>query len=302
MKFKKVLSLVLVSALAGSLVGCSGSTTSSTTTGTDTTADNSKTESAATETAATTEADTDTAEVDLSDIIPDETVTLNVYSQLANYEGEQIGWFAQIMKDKFNVKLNIISNGDGVFDTRMESGDLGDIVAFAIFSTDGFVSSLLVNNGILDSGVNFLMDNSHMWLKMLAWGMWKGLGWSAIIYIAAISGIDQQLYEAAEIDGAGRFQKMWNITVPSLMPTFMVLLLMAIAGILNNGMDQYLVFENAYNTDTITVLDLYVYKLGINSGRVPLATVVGMFKSVISVVLLFGANKISKLVRGESII
>ena len=107
MKFKKVLSLVLVSALAGSLVGCSGSTTSSTTTGTDTTADNSKTESAATETAATTEADTDTAEVDLSDIIPDETVTLNVYSQLANYEGEQIGWFAQIMKDKFNVKLNI---------------------------------------------------------------------------------------------------------------------------------------------------------------------------------------------------
>ena len=108
MKFKKVLSLVLVSALAGSLVGCSGSTTSSTTTGTDTTADNSKTESAATETAATTEADTDTAEVDLSDIIPDETVTLNVYSQLANYEGEQIGWFAQIMKDKFNVKLNII--------------------------------------------------------------------------------------------------------------------------------------------------------------------------------------------------
>ena len=175
-------------------------------------------------------------------------------------------------------------------------------VAFAIFSTDGFVSSLLVNNGILDSGVNFLMDNSHMWLKMLAWGMWKGLGWSAIIYIAAISGIDQQLYEAAEIDGAGRFQKMWNITVPSLMPTFMVLLLMAIAGILNNGMDQYLVFENAYNTDTITVLDLYVYKLGINSGRVPLATVVGMFKSVISVVLLFGANKISKLVRGESII
>lgn len=175
-------------------------------------------------------------------------------------------------------------------------------VAFAIFSTDGFVSSLLVNAGIMENGVNFLMSNSHMWLKMLAWGMWKGLGWNAIIYIAAISGIDQGLYEAASIDGAGRFQKMWNITVPSLMPTFMVLFLMAIAGILSNGMDQYLVFENAYNTDTITVLDLYVYKLGINGGKVPLATVVGMFKSVVSVILLFGANKISKLVRGESII
>lgn len=175
-------------------------------------------------------------------------------------------------------------------------------VAFAIFSTDGFVSSLLVNAGVLSTGTNFLMDNSHMWIKMLLWGMWKGLGWNAIIYIAAISGIDQQLYEAASIDGAGRFQKMWNITVPSLIPTFMVLLLMAIAGILNNGMDQYLVFETPYNTDTITVLDLYVYKLGINSGQISLSTVIGMFKSVISVILLFGANKISKLIRGESII
>lgn len=175
-------------------------------------------------------------------------------------------------------------------------------VAFAIFSTDGFVSSLLINAGVLENGTNFLMDNSHMWIKMLAWGMWKGLGWNAIIYIAAISGIDQQLYEAASIDGAGRFQKMWNITVPSLIPTFMVLLLMAIAGILSNGMDQYLVFETPYNTNTITVLDLYVYKLGINGGRVPLATVVGMFKSVVSVALLFGANKISKTIRGESII
>lgn len=174
-------------------------------------------------------------------------------------------------------------------------------VAFAIFSTDGFVSSLMVNAGMMETGTNFLMDNSHMWIKMLAWGMWKGLGWNAIIYIAAISGIDQQLYEAASIDGAGRFQKMWNITVPSLVPTFMVLLIMAIAGILSNGMDQYLVFETPYNTNTITVLDLYVYKLGINGGRVPLATVVGMFKSVVSVVLLFGANKISKAVRGESI-
>ena len=175
-------------------------------------------------------------------------------------------------------------------------------VAFAIFSTDGFVSSLLINAGVIDTGTNFLMDNSHMWIKMLLWGMWKGLGWNAIIYIAAISGIDQQLYEAASIDGAGRFQKMWNITVPSLIPTFMVLLLMAIAGILNNGMDQYLVFETPYNTNTITVLDLYVYKLGINSGQISLSTVVGMFKSVISVILLFGANKVSKIMRGESII
>lgn len=175
-------------------------------------------------------------------------------------------------------------------------------VAFSIFSTDGFLSSILIKMGVIDNGVNYLMSNNHMWLKMLAWGMWKGLGWSAIIYVAAISGIDQQLYEAATVDGAGRFQRMWHITVPSLLPTFLVLLVMAVAGILSNGMDQYLVFENAYNTDSVMVLDLYVYKLGINNGKIPLATVVGMAKSIVSIILLFGANKVSKMIRGNSII
>ncbi len=175
-------------------------------------------------------------------------------------------------------------------------------IAFCIFSTDGFVSSLMVNSGIWSSGQNLLMSSSHTWLKMWAWGMWKGVGWSAIIYIAAISGIDRQLYEAATVDGAGRFQRMWNITVPSLIPTFCVLLLMSVANVLSNGMDQYLVFENATNTDYVMVLDLYVYKLGIGQGMIPLTTVVSMLKSIVSVVLLFGANGISKLVRGESII
>lgn len=175
-------------------------------------------------------------------------------------------------------------------------------IAFAIFATDGFLSSLLMNMGVLDSGFNFLMPTGHMWLKMWAWGTWKGLGWSAIIYIAGISGIDQQLYEAATVDGAGRFQKMWHITVPGLIPTFMVLLLMSVAGVLSNGMDQYLVFETKNNIEWLNVLDLYVYKLGINNGAIPLSTVVGMTKSIISVVLLFLANGISKLIRGESIV
>lgn len=174
-------------------------------------------------------------------------------------------------------------------------------IALAIFAGDGFISSLMTSTGVWSEGKNMLMDSSHMWLKMLAWGMWKGIGWSAIIYIAGISGIDQGLYEAAEIDGAGRFAKMWHVTVPCLIPTFMVLFLMAVAGILSNGMDQYLVFENAKNSDVITVLDLYVYKLGIGDGQIPLSTMIGMLKSAISVVLLFGANAVSKLIRGESI-
>ncbi len=177
-------------------------------------------------------------------------------------------------------------------------------VAFCIFSTDGFVSSVMVNSGAWESGRNLLMGDEHIWLKMLGWGMWKGLGWSAIMYIAAITAIDPQLYEAATVDGAGRFRKMWSITVPELVPTYMVLLLLSIAGLLSNGMEQYFVFENATNTVPINVLDLYVYKLGIGLGKglIPLATLIGMMKSLVSVALLFGANAISKLVRGQSIV
>jgi putative aldouronate transport system permease protein len=175
-------------------------------------------------------------------------------------------------------------------------------IALAIFASDGFINSIFINLGWVDTATNYLMGDSFTWLKMLAWGMWKGMGWGAIIYIAAISGIDQQLYEAATVDGAGRFQKMWHITLPGLIPTYFVLLLLSVAGILTNGMDQYLLFENPTNTNTITVLDLYVYNLGIVGGSIPLSTVVGMVKSVVSVVLLFVANNASKLVRGESII
>lgn len=175
-------------------------------------------------------------------------------------------------------------------------------IAFCIFSTDGFVSGLLTNMGIWSEGQNLLMSGEYTWIKMWAWGMWKGVGWSAIIYIAAISGIDQQLYEAATVDGAGRFQKMWHITVPGLIPTFCVLLLMSVANVLSNGMDQYLVFKNSVNADTIRVLDLYVYELGIGKGSISLTTVVSMMKSVISVTLLFLANGVSKLIRGESIV
>ena len=176
-------------------------------------------------------------------------------------------------------------------------------VAFAIFSTEGFLNWLLISLGIIESGTNYLMSGSNIWVKMWLWGTWKGLGWGAIIYIAAISGIDQQLYEAATVDGAGRFKRMWYVTVPGLMSTFFVLLLLGIAGVLSNGMDQYLVFYNPRNRETIEVLDLYVYHLALAQGdNIPLATLLGMSKSLISVLLLMVANRASKFLRGESIV
>ncbi|MDR0326206.1 MAG: ABC transporter permease subunit [Oscillospiraceae bacterium] len=176
-------------------------------------------------------------------------------------------------------------------------------IAFAIFSTEGFFNSMLSSMGLIEQGTNHLNSGEHIWLKMWLWGTWKGLGWSAIIYIASITSIDPQLYEAATVDGAGRFQKMWHVTVPGLMSTFFVLLLLGIANVLSNGMDQYMVFYVPANRTHIRVLDLYVYHLGLKEGdQVPLATLIGMLKTVISVTLLFVANKASKFLRGESIV
>ncbi len=169
-------------------------------------------------------------------------------------------------------------------------------IAIAIFAPEGFINSMT------GGSVNYLMGDNFTWLKMLAWGTWKGIGWSAIIYIAGISGIDRQLYDAAHVDGANRFQRIWNVTLPGLMPTYMVMLLLSIAGMLSNGLDQYLVFSNASNLEHMQVLDLYVYKLGIEGGSYPLSVVIGMAKSIISVFLLFMANNVSKLVRKQSII
>ena len=175
-------------------------------------------------------------------------------------------------------------------------------VAYAMFSVnDGFVNRLLMDLGILDEGINFLASSKHVWLSMWLWGTWKGLGWSAIMYIAALTGIDQEQYEAAAVDGAGRMQKIWHITIPGLLPTYFVLLLLSIANLVNNGMEQYFVFQNAMNKEYIEVLDLYVYNQGMVGINYSYSTAVSILKSIVSVTLLFVANMSSKLTRGESI-
>ena len=175
--------------------------------------------------------------------------------------------------------------------------------AFSMFSVDtGFFNRLLIRMGVVDSGINFLASSSHIWLKMTVWNLWKSLGWSAIMYIAAIAGIDQKLYEAARIDGAGRFAQIRYITVPGILPTFFVLLMLSIGDVLNSGMEQYYIFQNAMNKSSIEVLDLYVYNVGMTGSNFSLATAISILKSIVSVLLLVIANTSSKLLRGESIL
>ena len=149
------------------------------------------------------------------------------------------------------------------------------LVFFMLNVNTGFINNLLVQTGVLDQPVNFLVSQDHVWLTMQGYGLWKGLGWGAIVYMAAIAGIDQELYEAAMIDGAGRLQRIWYITVPGLVETYFVLLIISFGNFLNTGMEQYYVFQNAMNQDYIQVLDLYVYNQGIKGGQVSYATAIG---------------------------
>ena len=175
-------------------------------------------------------------------------------------------------------------------------------IAYCLLNSTGVVNSVLMNLGIIDSPQLFLQSEEHVWFKMWVWLTWKNAGWSAIMYIAAITGIDGELIEAAKVDGATRMQIIRHITIPSILPTYFVLVMLSLANFLSNGMEQYFVFENAFNKESIQVLDLYVYNLAMGNGGYSLSTAISILKSVVSVLLLCCTNGFSKLVRGEGFI
>ncbi len=176
-------------------------------------------------------------------------------------------------------------------------------IAFNVFSSTGPINTVMMELGLLDKPVAFLKSSDHIWFKMWLWLTWKNAGWSAIMYLAAITGIDEGMMEAARVDGATRMQIIRHITIPCILPTYFVIVMLNLANFLSNGMEQYYVFQNAFNMDYIEVLDLYVYNMATSStGAYPLSTAISILKSVVSIVLLVVSNTASKLVRGEGFI
>ena len=175
-------------------------------------------------------------------------------------------------------------------------------VAFAFFSVNGFVSVLMQKIGSQPPVMGILGDVDHTWVLQWILGIWKSFGWSAIIYIAAITGIDSELYDAAKVDGANKIQSILHITIPGIMPTYVVMFLLAVSNILSNGFDQYFMFYNPMVADKIEVLDYYVYKVGFYINDYSYSITLGMLKSILGIVLLFTANALSKKIRGESIV
>lgn len=177
---------------------------------------------------------------------------------------------------------------------------LGGIVITWLSDT-GMLTGLMVQAGLIPEPVAFLGEPKYFWVIAIVSDIWKELGWSAIIYLAAIAGVEQELYEAAIVDGAGRFRRIWSITLPCIKGTVAILLILSVSGILNTNFDQILVLKNPLNANASDVIDIYVFRTGIQMGRFSYATAVGLFKSVISLALLLLANGASKRLNGHSI-
>ena len=175
-------------------------------------------------------------------------------------------------------------------------------IAYSVLNSTGVVNTVLMNLHLIDRPIDFLKSTEHIYFKQWLWLTWKNAGWAAIMYIAAITGIDEQMIEAAKVDGASRMQIIRHITIPSILPTYFVIVMLNLANFLTNGMEQFYVFQNSFNKEYIQVLDLYVYNLAMGSGGYSLSVAVSILKTIVSVILLTLTNGFSKLVRGEGFI
>ncbi|WP_106767007.1 ABC transporter permease [Paenibacillus faecalis] len=165
----------------------------------------------------------------------------------------------------------------------------------------GAVNQLLMWLGIIDEPIQFMAQGSWFWYIVTGADLWKEMGWNAIIYLAAISGIDQEQFEAAKVDGANRIRQIWHITLPSIAPTIAILLIMSIGRLISIGFEKQFLLGNSLVVDYSEVLDLYALNYGLNMGRFSFGTAIGMFNSIVSIILLFVANGLFKKFTKQSI-
>jgi putative aldouronate transport system permease protein len=177
---------------------------------------------------------------------------------------------------------------------------LSGIVIVMLSPSEGPVNYLLQLLNI--EPIYFLADPDYFRSTLVATGIWKEIGWGTIIYLAALTGIDPTLYEAAVIDGANRRKQIWNITLPSILPVITIMFILSLGGILNAGFDQIFNLYNAAVYEVADVIDTYVYRAGIVGAQFGLTTAVGLFKNVIGIALVLSTNYVMKKLGQEGVL
>ncbi|MDR0271678.1 ABC transporter permease subunit [Paenibacillus sp.] len=171
---------------------------------------------------------------------------------------------------------------------------IANIVLLFLSPDGGFINSLLMNLGWIDKPIYFMGKGEWFWIINTLTGLWKELGWSTIIYLAVLSGINSELYEAAAVDGAGRFRKMLHISLPGLMPTATLLLIMSVGSLINTGYESQMLLGNPLVIDYSEVLDLYALSVSFGSGDYSVGVALSMFKCLVSVILVVTVNHIAR--------
>ena len=174
-------------------------------------------------------------------------------------------------------------------------------IALTLLSPSGVVISMLMDLGILKKSIVIFAEPKAFWWLVAGLNIWKEMGWSAIIYIASIAGIDPQLYEAAMADGAGRLRRIWHITLTGMRPTIVVLFILAVPDLLQAGFDPSYLLGNAMVADYSEVLDTYIYRLGLAQGQYSMATAVGLCRMAVGLVLILAANAYARKVSEYSL-
>ena len=157
---------------------------------------------------------------------------------------------------------------------------------------EGLINSVLTSMGL--ETIPFLTDPAFFKPIVILQVIWKEAGWGTIIFLAALAGVNPQLYEAAVIDGASRWRQLWHITLPAIRSVIIILFILRLGNVMETGFEQIFLMLNPFNTDTGNVLDTYVYFKGIQQGNISFATAVGMFKGLVGLILVVGANKLAK--------
>ncbi|MFK7692531.1 ABC transporter permease [Paenibacillus sp. HJGM_3] len=172
-------------------------------------------------------------------------------------------------------------------------------IFFNLLDVKGFANKLLGSWGV--APIDFIGNPDTFLGTIITIGIWKEVGWGMIIYLAALAGVNPNLYEAAMVDGASRWRQMWHISLPSIMPAIVVLLLLRIGNLLDANIEQMLIFLNPLVRDVGEVFDTYIYRVGLLGSQFSYTTAIGIFKSVIGLLLIVGVNTLSKRTTGESI-
>lgn len=165
----------------------------------------------------------------------------------------------------------------------------------------GIINQLLMSFNLIDRPINFLSDPKYFWWIVGFSNVWKSTGWGSIIYLSAMAAINDELYEAAEMDGANRLRKIWHITLPGIKPTIFILLLINIGGVLNAGFEVQYLLGNGLVQEVSQTIDIFVLKYGISLNNYSFATAAGIFNSFVSIILITSGNKFAKLAGEESL-